>query len=250
MIKQNKLFHLSQEFIIERFGNGVIARPPTIQDEDNLSVQQILALPLNVYFLNPASEYIQSNEITLATCGWQSMRYARGKSVAAVWPDKQAQLCLANDQEVIRSQKLNVFEEDVFNDQFNGLQALSFKFPWYDEAQNLIGIFGCSITPEHYPFYSLSNSLALLAKTKLLNAPSSEVQARPSATLSVGTTRHYFTRRELDVLKLLIRAKTSKEIATQLGLSHRTVEHYVENAKRKVGVSSKSELIDRIIDVF
>ena len=236
---------ISAEMIIQRHGNGVIIRPPTTADENKLTIKDLIALPLNVYLLNQVSENVMVNAITVETCGWKSIPWAIGKSIEAIWPTEQAELCLENDQGVLRSNKLNVFEEDVFNEKQFGLQALSFKYPWYDTDNKLVGLFGCSIVPDAYPFYSLGNSLAVLAKTQLLNSPQFET---PGINLPVKN--NYFTKRELDVLKLIIRAKTSKEIATQLGLSHRTVEHYVENAKRKIGASSKSELIDKIIDAL
>jgi DNA-binding CsgD family transcriptional regulator len=236
---------ISAEMIIHRNGNGVIIRPPIAGDENKLIIRDLMALPLNVYFLNKNSENVMINAITIETCGWKSSTWARGKSIESIWPTELAELCLENDQGVLRSNKLNVFEEDVFNEKNFGLQALSFKYPWYDADNKIVGIFGCSIVPDSFPFYSLGNSLAVLAKTELLNAPQLETTG-----ITLPTRNSYFTKRELDVLKLIIRAKTSKEIASQLGLSHRTVEHYVENAKRKIGASSKSELIDKIIDAL
>jgi DNA-binding CsgD family transcriptional regulator len=42
--------------------------------------------------------------------------------------------------------------------------------------------------------------------------------------------------------------KTAKEIADIIGRSKRTVEHHLEKIKLKTGSSSKSELIEKIID--
>lgn len=38
--------------------------------------------------------------------------------------------------------------------------------------------------------------------------------------------------------------------ANELGISQRTVEEYLNNIKLKMGVYSKSELIDKTIDYF
>jgi DNA-binding CsgD family transcriptional regulator len=233
---------ISNEMIVHRHGNGVIIKPPEANGEKNLSIGDVLALPINVYILNVNSQNCAVNDIVVDVCGWSSVKGSLGKSIDSIWPDKLATPTLGNDRSVVTTNKMKVIEEEVFNEKITGLQALTFKFPWYDVKGKIVGVFGCSMVPDCYPFYSLGNSLAILAKTGLLDTNKSE------APLGVPIfSENYFTKREMDVLKLLIRAKTSKEIATHLGLSHRTVEHYLENAKRKVGVSSKSELIDKII---
>lgn len=50
------------------------------------------------------------------------------------------------------------------------------------------------------------------------------------------------TRRESDVLGLLITGETSKQIARQLGLSHRTVEYFRARIFAKTGVDSVADL--------
>ena len=51
------------------------------------------------------------------------------------------------------------------------------------------------------------------------------------------------TPRERQVLNLLVSGKTSKEIATGLGLSVRTVEGYRARIYLKTGVSSVAQLV-------
>lgn len=53
-----------------------------------------------------------------------------------------------------------------------------------------------------------------------------------------------FTFRELQCISMISRGKTYKEIATFLELSPRTVESYIQDAKNKLGVSFKRNLID------
>lgn len=56
-----------------------------------------------------------------------------------------------------------------------------------------------------------------------------------------------FTKRESECLFLLARGATIKKMAQILGLSPRTVEMYVNNLKYKLGVSYKSELVQKAI---
>jgi len=51
------------------------------------------------------------------------------------------------------------------------------------------------------------------------------------------------TRRETQVLKLLLEGKADKEIAVFLNLSIRTVKFHVSNILAKRGVSTRAELL-------
>jgi steroid delta-isomerase-like uncharacterized protein len=50
------------------------------------------------------------------------------------------------------------------------------------------------------------------------------------------------SRRERECLEFLLQGKTAKETAALLGLSHRTVESYFENIKKKLKCSNKGQL--------
>lgn len=52
------------------------------------------------------------------------------------------------------------------------------------------------------------------------------------------------TRRELDVLRLLVRGNTNRQIAGLLGLSMRTVENHRANLMGKLGLESRVELVN------
>jgi DNA-binding NarL/FixJ family response regulator len=50
------------------------------------------------------------------------------------------------------------------------------------------------------------------------------------------------TAREMDVLRHVVAGRTNKETASELGISHRTVETHRENILKKLGVRSVAEL--------
>jgi two-component system, NarL family, response regulator NreC len=52
------------------------------------------------------------------------------------------------------------------------------------------------------------------------------------------------TRRELDVLRLLAKGNTNRQIAELLGLSRRTVENHRANLMGKLGLVSRVELVN------
>ncbi|MHB1986553.1 MAG: LuxR C-terminal-related transcriptional regulator [Acidimicrobiales bacterium] len=51
------------------------------------------------------------------------------------------------------------------------------------------------------------------------------------------------TRRETDVLRLLARGRSNKQIATELGLGLRTIEGHVSSVLGKLGVASRTEAV-------
>jgi DNA-binding NarL/FixJ family response regulator len=61
-------------------------------------------------------------------------------------------------------------------------------------------------------------------------------------TLSARAVQPQFTQRELEVLQLLVSARSNREIAQALGIEVRTVKSYVGRMMRKVGVGNRIAL--------
>jgi two-component system response regulator NreC len=59
-----------------------------------------------------------------------------------------------------------------------------------------------------------------------------------------GSPEPELTPRELDVLRLLVRGNTNRQVADQLGLSTRTVESHRANLQGKLGLTSRVELVE------
>lgn len=59
-----------------------------------------------------------------------------------------------------------------------------------------------------------------------------------------GSPVEALTRRELDVLRLLAKGNTNRQIATLLNLSMRTVENHRANLMGKLGLASRVELVN------
>jgi DNA-binding CsgD family transcriptional regulator len=249
MAKLKNPHDLSGEFVIQRMGGGIqLLSPNALKAEEpatlpSVTIAEIMQLPFNVYFMNSGSEIVSMNPITVATCGWRSLDNAIGKSVRDLWPDKYAKAALANDSDAMLSRQLKIVEEYAFHGNTDDVQALSFKFPWFNAEHELLGIFGCSLILNVDHGYSLASSIAMLTNTGLLSPA-------PAETTKPAAEKKFFSTREMDVLRHLVRAKTAKEIGILLGLSYRTVQHYIENAKHKLGVSSRSELIDKAVSYF
>lgn len=59
-----------------------------------------------------------------------------------------------------------------------------------------------------------------------------------------GSTEPELTPRELDVLRLLVRGNTNRQVAEELGLSTRTVESHRANLQGKLGLTSRVDLVE------
>jgi DNA-binding NarL/FixJ family response regulator len=64
-----------------------------------------------------------------------------------------------------------------------------------------------------------------------------------AAKLAEGVTRVQLTPRELATLRLMADGKANKEIATELGISDRTVKTHLGHLFEKLGVASRTEAI-------
>jgi two-component system, NarL family, response regulator len=64
-----------------------------------------------------------------------------------------------------------------------------------------------------------------------------------AAKLAEGVTRVQLTPRELATLRLMADGKVNKEIASELGISERTVKTHLGHLFEKLGVTSRTEAI-------
>ena len=55
------------------------------------------------------------------------------------------------------------------------------------------------------------------------------------------------TKREEEVFSLLVKNKTTKEIAEALGISEKTVRNHISNAMQKLGVKGRAQAVVELI---
>ncbi|MBI1880436.1 MAG: response regulator transcription factor [Chloroflexi bacterium] len=70
---------------------------------------------------------------------------------------------------------------------------------------------------------------------------SRQVAVQMATWLQEETTQPALTKRELEVLKLVVKGKTNQEIGITLGISEKTVEKHLEGVFTKLQVSSRVE---------
>lgn len=110
--------------------------------------------------------------------------------------------------------------------------CLVIKIPLYEEDNRIIGILGLS--------YKIDKTLYLdqgSAPSKF-NFFNNKIDAI------------LLTEREKECLYFLVRGKYAREIAVILNISRRTVEQHLSSVRTKMKVTSKSELIEKVIDNY
>ncbi len=249
--QQHKL--ISDEFIIQPYRKGIKLVKPDNALPYSISIKSLFQQPVNAFFLSRQDSIIcDANEKMAETCGFISSNLARGQSVrkvAAKGTEEAVQNILLHDEQVIRTGNSEIFEEGYLRHDGIELIAISIKAPWYNHTNKICGVFGLSILMNELSTMTLSNVLSIMLKNKLFAHIYNEDHII-KATSGRDIQNHYFSFRETQCAKLIIRGKSTKQIAQILKLSPRTIEHYIVNMKNKMNVKSKSELIDKIIDDF
>lgn len=248
---------LSKEFSFLRYKNGIkLVSPQRAEPELNvghalqgrslgLSVAEVLMLPQNVYFINTQSQMQIINEHCAMTMGFTSPKASYGKSMYDISPYSNAKSVIDTDLEVLQFHHLKIAEDTVtFTNGRNDLQFISFKAPWYNEKNELSGIFGCSIL---YDKPSFAESLMNVTRLGLLETPVN--LATDQAVQDILKDGYYLTQRELQILRYIVRGMTAKQMAKHLNRSQRTIENHISNIKSKMNVTTKSDLIQKALDL-
>lgn len=238
---KRKAFCVSGEQQIIRFAGGIkIIRPDQSLDNTAPTLDQIKKLPFSAYLLDRAGATQSINEEGALICGFDSSNAAIGKTLHNVSAPESANRLIDNCSRVIETNCMAIFEEDHLRKDEVSQQFLSVKAPWYNDENNIIGVFGCSIVLGKH---SLAESLNTISQLGLLH-PNNQAPILSYSKIS----QVYLSKREQECLRLTIKGYTAKRIARELGISNRTVEEYLNSIRIKTGSSSKLALIEMVLD--
>lgn len=229
---------ISNELKIIPYQKGVRLITPSKNDFDNdhLTIREALAFPCNVYFLNVESIILNINDHSAFSTGFNSANDAIGRSVFDVLKRDNAISITDIDKRVIRKKDIIINEDIMIRDDVMPMSYLTVKAPIYNSTARVVGVLGCSVMLGQQP---LAGSLSCISKLGLLRSH--------KKIFSIQSYNDICTPREQQVLHLLTRGKTAKEIGSELNLSKRTIEHYIENIKGKMKVDTKSQLIEKAL---
>jgi DNA-binding CsgD family transcriptional regulator len=241
MINHDNLIH--DEFILQSYNHGIkTIRPQKLTNlsdcQDNISVSTLFKSAFCLYFLNTQSQHIYLNQEALYAAGFDSMQQARGKTILDVSNEEIATQVIAVHKKVMRLQQPLFIEKELFCKDSRILQCLAGVFPWYNESNRIVGVFGSCVI---YGSHSLSLALNTIFNLAFLNKNQRSLSCPKRLEYDI-----YLSTRENQCARLLMQGYSAKMIAETLRLSYRTVEHYIDNIKDKLGVSTKQELIYRL----
>lgn len=253
MPKPKVILDTSDELFIQiKTNHAKLIRPESIKNIDTckntFKVSHLLSLPLNIGYLDTTSIIQNINENTIKIAGYLSVNDTIGKTVRIAAKKEAADFSINHDYLVLQQKKLIILEENYsrLTDDLN-FQAISIKTPLYDEKDKILGVFFCSIPIAAPLAYPLANAITLVRDLGLLNqATCSTDISFPNAGVNIDNI--YISKRETECLHYLSRGNTIKMIGKILDLSPRTVGHYLENAKTKLNVSNKTELLEKWLD--
>ncbi len=234
----------------------------------------------HVYFRDLEETIITGNEQVARFMGFTSSKDIKQKKYDEIIPDpNDLKVILDNDVVIIKEQRTKIFEEPYNIDENSG-HFISIKSPLYND-NNLIGICGISLTLQNLAFSDISNVLTTVGNhleedllqdsnnisnvldtvkstSKLIQLDWDTVfKLKLDELDKLLTKRSYslltswgsisLSKREIQTLVELIKGCHAGQIASSLKLKQVTIESYIANIKDKLGVSSKSELINFII---
>lgn len=202
---------------------------------------ELFALPYSVYLLDLNGATVHINEVGANICGYHVPEQAHGKTIFQVSKGHTAKDLLDNCESVLKQESVQIFDE--FNMRYDGrfLQFLSIKFPCYDENHQLKGTLGISVVLGEHP---LAEAIIKLINLGLL--PDHASPHDQSIKLNLGSVS--LTSREQECLEFTVKGFTAKEIAKKLSISSRTVEEYLNQIKNKLNVSTKQQMIQKVLN--
>lgn len=249
MIRKS-LLDTSPEFEIHPWAGGIQLRiPAKLTESDRIcsprktpTIQEVLQLPISVYFLNFCSELQNANDLIPQVLEVSLVKLL-GRSIVETMPENNSYQEILNDRTVLESGQQCFFQETAIQKDGSCLNFLTVKLPWYTAENKIIGLLGFSMEINaHNP----AQSLNLLRSWGLLN------NNKPTSLdmLNLKIMHGNITYREFMVIEQLLLGRSARYIGETLNISKRTVETHIENIKNKLGVHTKSELIEKIMWLF
>lgn len=193
---------------------------------DNIGIEQTIHnLPDIVWVKDIHLRYIACSEQLIQAYNFPSKQDLIGHDDYDLPWNEHAEHYRDSDQQIFKNGKSYRFSN--YSVKFlNGKEqvVLTQKSPFYDQHNQLIGTIGRNIIPQDQ-----------------LDAQQYIMGTKPVDPL--------LTKRESLCLFHFARGKTTREIAQQMFISQRTAEKYMISIKEKFSCKTKSEVIDKAVDM-
>lgn len=193
----------------------------------------LFSLPMCVHFTDEHNQIQIISSTAAELCGFHSVKDAIGRTLMDVSEKQSALTVINNCQEVMKTKSSKIYEEKVTRRDEVLNHCVSIKLPWYNDANKMIGVFGCTAVVGVQPLNGLFEKVLAMG------------------VLSPATLNDYqLSSRQLECLQHLVSGHTAKEIAILMNLSVRTVEHYLDAVKIKMHCRSRLELVKKAAMMF
>lgn len=193
-----------------------------------INLGSFLELPCHVYLKSVKGYFLECNKIQATSFGCHHEKEVIGHSDKDFFSQEIAKCLTNNDKSIMHSNMPKIFMEKITVHNQPKL-FLSYKMPFYNASQKLIGVFGTSINLNDNTFI-----------------PTFSLPLQGSKENKASSLSH----RERECVRYLSHGLTAKQIARVLKLSPRTVEFYIENAKKKLVCHNRIELIAKAYILF
>lgn len=198
-----------------------------------LDIEKYFELPYHVYLKDEQGLFLECNAAQASTFGVDNAKTVVGCRDLDFICEKENDIIKKNDQEILQTNMPKILLEYGFIDR-QPTPYLSYKFPLLGLNGKTLGIFGISIC--------LENNLCIPSSLSLPTT-SSFPHLHQEAKIN---EKQNITNREKECLFYLTQGMTAKQVARKLNISPRTVEHLIDNMKRKFHCSTRAELIYKI----
>lgn len=207
----------------------------------NIDVESLLWLPGNVavFWKNKEGCYLGCNDVAAKSIRLNSRHDIVDKSnFDLLLHQEEARLMQEGDMKVMNTRQPMQFNY-IYTNTDKKIELLSFKAPLYDENGKIAGVYGI----DH--FLTIHDVDKLIYA--LTDLPINKKHIKKNHTKC--NVSELLTKRQCECLYLLVRGKTMKQIANELNISSKTVEHYLDAIKIKLNCYSRSELIEKALQL-
>lgn len=209
-----------------------------------IKIDNFLQLPYHVYLKDRKGKYLECNPAQAKSFGRVSANEIIGMTDKDFHSQAEAKILRVNDMQTQKTETPAVLIEQCTFSNKPTAPMLSYKIPAVGLNGKVIGIFGTSIS-----FDGRDNLLSQISLSNN-NLPQNNNTILHQDNECDLIKRKHLSKRERECIENLIQGKTAKEIARILDLSHRTIEFYIENLKKKFNCLNRAELIAKTYHMF
>lgn len=198
----------------------------------------------SAYWKDKNGSYRGMNAVFVRVSNAKSPVDVLGKTDRDLLWAEQAPILIKNDQEVIHTGCTKMVLEPVKSFTGDIHYYLSHKTPVRARSGKIMGVLGQSFLIDN------GNSIATaIDEVNKFGFSIPESTQKKLAGIESSHKASCLTKRQMECLFYLVKGMTIKQIANTLHLSPKTVEHYLDAVKTKLNCDTRSQLIEKALQL-